>query len=139
MRCTCGAACMLAIISVTDSAYVCCVSSNVAFHRREVREHGQAGLDQDTKAELERRKQEVAAKLQTERDHETKKVSERPDVIRNEQVKVVEQVIPVLEKDIYVPHRVEEEKYIKEIYNEKPVVKETIVEPTITRAEFEEK
>jgi hypothetical protein len=106
---------------------------------REVREHGQAGLDQDTKAELERRKQEVAAKLQTERDHETKKVSERPDVIRNEQVKVVEQVIPVLEKDIYVPHRVEEEKYIKEIYNEKPVVKETIVEPTITRAEFEEK
>ena len=70
-----------------------------------MREHGQAALDQGTKAELERRKQEVAAKLQTERDHATKKVSERPDVINSEQLKVVEQVIPVLEKDVYVPHR----------------------------------
>lgn len=108
-------------------------------HGVEVREHGKSGLDQGALDELEKRRQEVVSKAGTTRDATTERISERPDVVQKERLQVVEQVVPVVERDVYVPHRVEHEKQVKEVYHEKPVVKQTVVEPAITKAEFEQK
>eukprot|EP00953_Heterococcus_sp_UTEX-ZZ885_P016281 9162-Heterococcus_DN1.PRE.2 len=108
-------------------------------HGLEVRETGKSGLDESALAELERRRQEVASGAGTTREAETTKISERPDVVKKSQTRVIEQVVPVIERDVYVPHRVENYKEVKEIIHEKPVLKETVVEPAITCAEFEAK
>jgi hypothetical protein len=71
----------------------------------EVRETGKSGLDESALAELERRRQEVASGAGTTREAETTKISERPDVVKKTKTNVIEQVVPVIERDIYEPHR----------------------------------
>jgi hypothetical protein len=73
--------------------------------RLEVNETGRAGLDKNARDELERRRQEVAATAGTTREAETTKISERPDVVKKSKTNVVEQVVPVIERDVYIPHR----------------------------------
>jgi hypothetical protein len=73
--------------------------------RLKVRESGKAGLDESALAELERRRQEVASGAGTTREAETTKISERPDVVKKSKLNIVEQVVPVIERDVYVPHR----------------------------------
>jgi hypothetical protein len=73
--------------------------------RLEVNEHGKSGLDQSALTELERRRQEVASSAGTTREADTTKISERPDVIKSVKTNVIEQVVPVIERDVYEPHR----------------------------------
>jgi hypothetical protein len=73
--------------------------------RLEVNEHGRAGLDKNARDELERRRQEVASTAGTTREADTTKISERPDVVKKDKLNVVEQVVPVIERDVYIPHR----------------------------------
>lgn len=108
-------------------------------HGTEVREHGSAGLDSKTEAELKRRRDELAREGGTVRDKEVKQTNLRPDVEKKEFVNTVEQVVPVIEKDIYVPKKVEHEKKVVEIYNEAPEVKATEIKEAISKEEFEKR
>lgn len=106
-------------------------------HGTEVRTHGSSGINAETQAELERRRKELAATTGTTREATKTHTSARPDVVTNEQTKVVEQVIPVLDKDVYIPKREEHEKKIVEVYNEPSKIVGSYVDKTISVEEFE--
>jgi hypothetical protein len=108
-------------------------------HGTEIRHQGSSGIDAATQAELERRRKELEATTGATKDVTRKEISERPEVVRNEQTRVIEQVVPVLDKDIYVPKREEHEKKIVNVIHESPEIVGTQVEQTISKEEFEKK
>jgi hypothetical protein len=103
----------------------------------EIHEHGQRGLDAETEAQLRARREEIARTGGSTHDEEHIQVNERPDVNVQERTHVVEQVQPVVERDIYIPHHVEHHKKEVEIHHEAPVMGGTRVAPAVTVEEFE--
>ena len=93
--------CNTSLIHITSPLLALCD------HSTEVRETGRAGLDASAEAELKRRRDEIAVDAGTTREKQTKQTSLRPDVDKKEFVNTVEQVVPVIERDIYVPTKSE--------------------------------
>jgi len=102
-----------------------------------IREHGQAGLDANAEAQLRARREEVARQGGTEYSETRRDINERPAVAVSEHTHRIEQVQPVVERDIYNPHRVEHHKREIEIIHEAPTVGGTRVLPPVTVAEYE--
>jgi hypothetical protein len=102
----------------------------------EVREHGRGGLDDNAEAELRRRREEVARQGGTEYDESHSHRDERPDVNVEKRTNTVEQVQPVVEKDIYQGHRIEHDKKEVDIHHEPTMVGGTQVAPTVTVDEY---
>lgn len=107
------------------------VDEGVAIH-----EHGERGLDGNTEAQLRARREEIARTGGTERSEEHTQISDRPDVNVHERKNVVEQIQPVVERDVYIPHQVEHHKKEIEIHHEAPVMGGTRVAPAVTVDEF---
>jgi hypothetical protein len=105
-------------------------------HGTEVHEHGRAGLDENAEAELRRRRDEVARQGGKEHDESYREVNERPDVHERTEQHTVEQVQPVIEKDVYQPHRVDHHKKEVDIHHEPTQVGSTQVAPTVTVDEY---
>lgn len=102
----------------------------------EIHEHGQRGLDANTEAQLRARREEIARTGGTERTEEHTNISERPDVNVHDRKNVVEQIQPVVERDVYIPHQVEHHKKEIEIHHEAPIMGGTRVAPAVTVDEF---
>jgi hypothetical protein len=102
----------------------------------EIHEHGQRGLDADAEAQLRARRDEIARQAGTEHTEDHTNISARPDVNVQERTHVVEQVQPVVERDIYIPHKVEHHKKEVEIHHHAPTMGGTRMAPAVTVEEF---
>jgi hypothetical protein len=102
----------------------------------EIHEHGSRGLDADAEAQLRARRDEIARQGGTEHTEDHTHISARPDVNVQERTHVVEQVQPVVERDIYIPHRVDHHKKEVEIHHHAPVMGGTRMAPAVTVEEF---
>lgn len=101
-----------------------------------VHEHGQRGLDDNAEAELRRRRDEIARQGGTEHTESYSQRDERPDTHVHERTNTVEQVQPVIEKDIYKPHEIQHHRKEVDIHHEPTKVVGTEVAPTVTVDEF---
>jgi hypothetical protein len=108
-------------------------------HGTEVHEHGRAGLDKNAEAELARKREQIAKEHRSTHDEETRQASARPDVDVHQRKNVVEEVVPVVEKDIYRPHEIVHDKHKVEVYNEKPTFEGTRTAKPISVNEYEQK
>jgi hypothetical protein len=108
-------------------------------HGLEVHEHGRAGLDAETEAELEARRRKVAATGGTKVDRVETRTTERPDIDVTSRTHTIEQVIPVAEIDIYKPERIEHHKREVEIYHDQAEILGTKVRAAISAEEWERK
>jgi len=103
-----------------------------------IREHGQAGLDANAEAQLRARREEVARQGGTEYSETRRDISERPNVDVVERQHNIEQVQPVMERDVYNPHRVEHHRKEIDIVHEAPTVGGTRVAPAVTVDEYQQ-
>lgn len=101
-----------------------------------VHEHGRRGLDDHAEAELRKRRDEIARQGGTEHDESHTHRDARPDVHEHHRTNIVEQVQPVVEKDVYIPHEVQHEKKEVEIHHDGTKIGSTQVAPTVTVDEY---
>jgi len=104
-----------------------------------VREVGTPQLDDAAQAEMQRRHDEVAASGGRTRTEAHAQVDERPDARRSDRLRQVEQVQPVIERDIEQPHRVEHKKKDVTIVHEPAKFNSAQVAPAVTVDEYQNK
>jgi hypothetical protein len=102
-----------------------------------VREVGSAQLDEAARAELLRRREEVARQAgRTYSEEQLGVIDERADLTVTERVNVIKQVQPVIEREIERPHRVEHRKADVTIIHEPAKFREMTVAPAVTVEEY---
>ena len=81
-------------------------------HGLEVHEHGEKGLTREAEAELARKREQIAREHSSTRDESVTQTSARTATDVQTRVHKVEEVVPVLERDIYRPHEIVHDKRV---------------------------
>lgn len=105
-------------------------------HGTEVHEHGKSGLTAGTEAELAARREDVKEQYSSSHDEKVTEREERPDIERNDHLNVVEEIVPVVEREVYRPHEVEHTKKIIELHHEEPKIAGTQVAEPVSIEEW---
>jgi hypothetical protein len=103
---------------------------------REVGQDEKLAAETEEKLRLDRER--IAAQGGRQHEKDTHTFTENaPQVSHTERKHVIEEVQPVVERDVLRPHVVEEQQNVFIHHKEAPVLHETKVNPTMTVAEFE--
>lgn len=102
-----------------------------------VMEHGTAGLTEEVEAELRRKREKIAADHASTQDETRTETSDRPEVRVSHRLTRLEQVVPVVERDVYRPHEIEHFRREVHIFHEAPKLVKTEVAKAITLEEWE--
>jgi uncharacterized protein YdaT len=106
-------------------------------HGIEVHEHGKTGLTASTDLKLAANREEIKQQYESTHDSAVTEREARPDLQKTEQLNIVEEIVPVIHRDIYRPHEIEHVKQVVELHHEEPVVLGVTIAQPISMEEFQ--